>query len=128
MPRQRSDPQHFSPLNPPFYHILLALGNHRLHGYAIRKELERRTDGAVTMLPGTLYSSISRMLDDGLIRETSAAPADGKPDPRRRYYEVTGLGKQVAAAESQRLAVLLDLAKAQRMTGRRARASTSGGR
>ncbi len=127
MPRRRPDPQRFLPLNPPFYHILLTLGNHRLHGYAIRKELERRTDGEVTILPGTLYSSISRMLDDGLIRETSAAPVDGKRDPRRRYYQVTELGKQVAAAESQRLAVLLDLAKAQRMTGR-ARASILGGR
>ena len=127
MPRRSSNPQRFLPLNPPFYHILLALGNQHLHGYAIRKELERRTDGEITILPGTLYSSIGRMVDDGLIRETSAAPADRKRDPRRRYYGVTELGKQVAAAESQRLAVLLDLAKAQHMTGR-ARASISGAR
>jgi DNA-binding PadR family transcriptional regulator len=82
-----------------------------MHGYAIMQEIEERTNGAVSVLPGTLYSSIGRMLEDGLLSETSDRPNPSLDDHRRRYYRVTKFGKAVATAESERMARLLDVAK-----------------
>lgn len=97
------------------FHILLAIGNRRLHGYAIMREIQERTGGNVTVLPGTLYSSIGRMLEDGLISETSDRPGRASDDQRRRYYRVTKSGKAVARAESERMALLLRVAEDQEL-------------
>ena len=98
------------PLAPAVLHILIALGEGEKHGYAVMQEVAERTDGKVRMSPGTLYGSIRKMLDDGLIAE-SFRPAD---DERRRFYRVTKFGRAVAAAEADRLASLLRHA---RLTG-----------
>lgn len=96
------------PLSPPVYHVLLALGENTLHGYAIMRAFEDLTNGEEHLLPGTLYATISRMVDAGLIEE--AAPPDPGADARRRYYRVTPLGREVAADESARIRLLLDVA------------------
>lgn len=105
------DPQDLLPLSTPVFHILLALGHDRLHGYGIMQAVEQKTGGAARVLPGTLYTTLNRMLSDGLVDEAAppeAAPAD---DRRRRYYRMTPFGLRVAAAEVQRMALLLELAR-----------------
>src|SRR5215208_4531497 len=94
------------PLPPAFLHILIALGEGDRHGYAIMQEVIARTDGKVRMSPGTLYGSIRKMLDEGLIEEFFRR-AQAADDERRRYYRVTKFGRAVAAAEADRLTALL---------------------
>ena len=97
------------PLPPAVLHILIALGEGERHGYAVMQEVAERTDGKVRMSPGTLYGSIRKMLDEGLIEESfKRAAAD---DERRRYYRVTKFGRAVAAAEAERLTGLLHHAR-----------------
>jgi DNA-binding PadR family transcriptional regulator len=98
------------PLPPPVFHILIALGEGDKHGYAVMQEVAQRTDGKVRMSPGTLYGSLRRMLDDGLIEEffRRGVPVD---DERRRYYRLTKFGRAVAAAEAERLTALLHHAR-----------------
>jgi DNA-binding PadR family transcriptional regulator len=98
------------PLPPAFFHILIALGDEDRHGYAIMQDVAERTNGSVRMSPGTLYGSIRRMLDEGLIEERfNRGSAD--EDERRRYYRVTRFGRTVAAAEADRLSLLLRQAR-----------------
>jgi DNA-binding PadR family transcriptional regulator len=97
------------PLPPAVFHILIALGEGEKHGYAIMQEVAERTGGHLRMSPGTLYGSIRKMLDDGLIEE-SFRRASGD-DERRRYYRLTKFGRTVAAAEAERLAALLHHAR-----------------
>src|SRR3954470_18641738 len=99
------------PLPPAFFHILIALGEGERHGYAVMQDVAERTDGKVRMSPGTLYGSIRKMLDEGLIEERLRS---GRDDDRRRYYRVTKFGRAVAAAEVARLRALLHHA---RLTG-----------
>jgi DNA-binding PadR family transcriptional regulator len=98
------------PLPPAVFHILIALGDGERHGYAVMQDVADRTGGKVRMSPGTLYGSIRKMLDDGLIEECfrRGTRAD---DERRRYYRVTKFGRAVAAAEAARLAALLHHAR-----------------
>lgn len=111
----RTDPTEFLPLSAPVLHILLALGQDRLHGYAIMQSIEAKTGGRASVLPGTLYSTLNRMLDDGLIEEAEERPEDD--DKRRRYYRITDLGRRAVAAEAERMAVLLDVARHERLVG-----------
>jgi DNA-binding PadR family transcriptional regulator len=113
MTKRDIDVEQLLPLPPAFLHILIALGEGDRHGYAIMQEVTARTGGKVRMSPGTLYGSIRKMLDQGLIEELfhRGAQAD---DDRRRYYRVTKFGRAVAAAEAERLASLLHHA---RLTG-----------
>ena len=94
------------------YHILLALAAEDLHGYAIIQEVAMRTDGELTLSAGTLYRSIQRMLEQGLLIETQERPAPEEDDERRRYYRITPLGEAVARAETRRLTDLVRLARA----------------
>jgi len=96
------------PLPPAIFHILIALGEGDKHGYAVMQEVADRTGGQVRMSPGTLYGSIRKMVDDGLIEESFKRGAD---DERRRYYRLTRFGRAVAAAEAERLAALLHHAR-----------------
>jgi DNA-binding PadR family transcriptional regulator len=100
------------PLPPATFHILLALAESDRHGYAIIQDVELRTDGALRLSAGTLYRSIQRMLEQGLIVETRDRPAPEDDDERRRYYRITSLGKAAARAEARRLADLVRLARA----------------
>lgn len=105
------DPGEMLPLTPAVTHILLALADGEMHGYAIMREVEAITDGSTTMGPGTLYGSIKRMLDAGLITETDERPDPEMDDQRRRYYRITGLGERVLSAETERLAALVETAR-----------------
>jgi DNA-binding PadR family transcriptional regulator len=105
-------PEDFLPLTPAVFHILLALADGEKHGYAIMQEVESNTEGRVNMGPGTLYGSIKRMLAASLLEESDERPDDDLDDQRRRYYRLTGMGRQVLEAESRRLATMLALVKA----------------
>lgn len=105
-------PEEFLPLTPAVFHILLALVEGEKHGYAIMQDAEANSDGSLRMGPGTLYGSIKRMLASGLIEECDERPDPELDDQRRRYYQLTGLGRRVAGAESRRLASLVTLAQA----------------
>jgi DNA-binding PadR family transcriptional regulator len=99
------------PLTPAVYHILLALFDGEKHGYAIMKDVEHQTGGRVKMGPGTLYGSIKRMLNANLIEETAERPDPDLDDERRRYYRLSGLGRRVVSAESQRLTQAVKVAR-----------------
>ena len=97
------------PLPSATFHILLAVAAEDRHGYAIIQDVAAATGGKVKLSAGTLYRSIQRMLEDGLLQETdSREPATD--DPRRRYYRITSFGKQVAQAEARRLSQMVKLA------------------
>ncbi len=100
------------PLPPAAFHILVALAEDDRHGYAIIQEVAARTAGAVTLSAGTLYRSIQRLLEQGLIVETTTRPAPELDDQRRRYYRITPRGKLAARAEARRLQRLVELARA----------------
>lgn len=111
MPKGRSqDPSEFLPLPTASLHILLALRNGEKHGYAIMSETEQVSGGSVKLGPGTLYGSIKRLVEDGLIQESAARPDPNLDDQRRRYYRLTGLGEQVCVAEVERLRALVEMA------------------
>jgi DNA-binding PadR family transcriptional regulator len=104
------DVRRFLPLTPPMLHTLLALADGDKHGYAVLKDVARRTDGAVRLGAGTLYTLIKRALADGLIAETDDRPDPALDDERRRYYRLTPRGRRVAAAEIERLESVVALA------------------
>jgi DNA-binding PadR family transcriptional regulator len=108
------------PLPSASFHILVALADEDRHGYAVIKDVAARTDGALKLSPGTLYRSIDRMVQQGLIREISSRPAREMNDERRRYYRITPFGREVAMAESRRLAQMLDLARKRGLAPRKA--------
>lgn len=99
------------PLRPPVYHILLALLGRDRHGLGIADEIERASEGAVELGPGTLYRSLSDMVNARLIREVAAPSADA--DPRRKYYRITEEGRELLERETARLDRLVETARAQ---------------
>jgi DNA-binding PadR family transcriptional regulator len=104
-------PDDLLPLPPATFHILLALVDEERHGYAIIQDVEARTQGELRLSAGTLYRSIARMVEQGLISEVSKRRAAGD-DPRRRYYRLTPFGIAVARAEMRRLSDLVRMARA----------------
>ena len=102
----------FLPLPSAVFHILVALADRDRHGYSIMQDVTARTGGKVQLSAGTLYSSIRRMLEQGLIEELAESPDPANTDERRRYYRVTGLGRRVAVAEVDRLRGLVSQAQA----------------
>ena len=102
------DPTGFLPLSTPVLHILLALGPTRLHGLGIMDAIAEKSEGKAVILAGTLYVTLNRMVDDGLIRE--AERPEGA-DARRKYYSMTDLGRAVVTAEMDRMALLMDVAR-----------------
>ena len=108
----RSEVESLLPLPPATFHILLALVDQERHGYAIIQDVEARTEGELRMSAGTLYRSVARMVEQGLIAEVTKRPAAKVDDERRRYYGITTFGTAVARAEAQRLAQLVKLARA----------------
>ena len=105
-------PEDLLPLPPATFHILLSLAVDDRHGYAIIQDVADRTDGGVRLSAGTLYRSIQRMLEQGLLEEILQRPAPEDDDERRRYYRITKFGEAVARAETQRLTSLVKLARA----------------
>jgi DNA-binding PadR family transcriptional regulator len=114
MAPKTSAPESNAPLTPAMFHVLLALAGDDLHGYAILKEVELRTSGEVKLSTGTLYGIIKRLLNEGLIIERRERPA-AHDDERRRYYRLTPQGREVAAAEAQRLEKVVAIARARRL-------------
>ena len=102
----------FLPLPPATFHILLALADDDRHGYAIMQDVAARTTGALKLSAGTLYRSIQRLLEPGLIVEPSERPHPDDDDEARRYYRITALGTAVAKADARRLAQLVRMARA----------------
>jgi DNA-binding PadR family transcriptional regulator len=100
------------PLPLATFHILLALKNDDRHGYGIIQDVAARTGGELRLSAGTLYRSIQRMLEDGLLVEAAERPAPELDDERRRYYRITPFGTAVARAEVLRLTELVRLARA----------------
>jgi len=101
------------PLQPAMFHILMALAEDDRHGYAIIQDVAARTNGRMKLSAGTLYRSIQKMLEQGLIEELTnrERPKPELDDDRRRYYRITPLGIAVARAEARRLAQLVQLAR-----------------
>src|SRR5438477_5919712 len=102
------------------FHILLALADEDRHGYAIIQEVAMRTGGELKLSAGTLYRSIQRMLEQGLIVETRDRPAPAEDDERRRYYRITPEGTAAARQEARRLAQLVKMARAKGLAPGRA--------
>src|SRR5262245_22633654 len=111
MPPSLPDPESLLPLQPAVFHILVALADRDRHGYSIMQDVTARTGGKVQLSPGTLYSSIRRMLEQALIEELSESPDPSSSDERRRYYRLTRYGRRVAAAEVERLTSMLSQAR-----------------
>jgi DNA-binding PadR family transcriptional regulator len=109
---KRFEPSAYLPLTPAMFQVLVALADGEKHGYAIIKEVARRTGGKVVLRTGTLYTVIKRFVTDGLIEESAERPDPALDDERRRYYRLTVRGRAVAEAEAERLAETLAQARA----------------
>jgi DNA-binding PadR family transcriptional regulator len=109
------NPGDMLPLTPAVFHILLALADGERHGYGIMQEVAQRTEGTVQLGPGTLYGSIKRLLEAGLIEESDERPDPAMDDQRRRYYRLTDFGRRVAQAEAERLIDLVRQARGKRL-------------
>ena len=109
---REEDIQAFLPLQPAAFHILLAVADQERHGYAIMRDVAERSSGQFRLNPGTLYTTIRRLLEEGLIAEGDERPEPEHDDERRRYYGITKLGRAVAEAELARLRQLVGMAAA----------------
>ncbi len=103
------------PLTPAVFHILLALSSGERHGYGIMKQVEADSQGKVTMGPGTLYGSLKRMLDAGLVKESDKRVDPEMDDARRIYYQITGVGTQALVAELERYKRIVTLAQERKL-------------
>jgi DNA-binding PadR family transcriptional regulator len=106
-------PDRFS-VSPPVFHILLALAGEDLHGYAIIQTVNKATDGEVRLTASTLYAAVKRLLEHGWIEELARRPKSDD-DPRRRYYHLTAVGRQVVREEARRLERMAALAREKRL-------------
>jgi DNA-binding PadR family transcriptional regulator len=119
---RKRDPNELLPLTPAMLHVLLALADGEKHGYAIIKEVGRRTGGEVSLGAGTLYAIIKRLLGDGLIAESDERPDPALDDERRRYYRLAPFGREVTVAEVRRLEGIVAHARTLRLMPRPGRA------
>jgi len=103
----RLDPRAFLPLKTNWFHILLSLAGDGQHGYGIMQEVLERTGGKLRLWPATLYGSLKRLIEEGLIEESGQRPAPDLDDARRRYYKLTRLGRRVLDLETERLEELV---------------------
>ena len=125
MGKAGSETGQFLPLSPAALHILLALAGENLHGYGIMQEIARQSAGQYKIGPGTLYDNLKKLVSQGLVEESAKRPPgtasrapskstskkDLKEDPRRRYYRLKGLGREVLAGDLERLAGVLRQAR-----------------
>jgi DNA-binding PadR family transcriptional regulator len=112
------EPRDHLPLTPGEFEVLIALADGEKHGYAILKEIARRTGGRVTLGPATLYTIVRRFVTGGLIVESAARPDPALDDERRRYYRLTDLGRRVARADAERMEAALEAARAKNLVKR----------
>ncbi len=111
-------PEERLPLTPAVFHILLALTDGERHGYAIMRDVAESTNDQINMGPGTLYGTIKRLLEAGLIEESDQRPDSEDDDERRRYYRLTGVGERVVDAEAQRYEEMAKLVRRKRLAGK----------
>ena len=111
MTQKLPQPETFLPLPAATFHILMAVADEDRHGYGIIQDVSASTNGELKLSAGTLYRSIQRMLEQGLLIETRDRPAPEDDDERRRYYRITPFGRTVAKAEANRLTQLVRLAR-----------------
>ena len=104
--------QDLLPLPAAMFHMLLLLSEGERHGYALKREMAKRTGGKLNPGPGVLYGSINKMLEQGLIQESDERPVSHLDDERRRYYRITPFGRRVAKAEAVRMRELVEMAEA----------------
>lgn len=116
------DPASLLPLPPATFHILMSVSDADRHGYAIIQDVAAATNGELKLSAGTLYRSIQRMLEQGLLTEPRDRPSPQDDDERRRYYRITAYGAEVARAEARRLTQLVKLAKASGFAAARGKA------
>ncbi|MGC4051527.1 MAG: PadR family transcriptional regulator [Paludibaculum sp.] len=113
MPKPKSvDPAEFLPLSPLAFHILLCLGPGERHGYALKREIVARTEGRLNPGAGSLYGTIQKLVEQGLIEESGERPDPHLDDERRRYFRLSDLGLAVAQAEAARMRALVELSAA----------------
>jgi DNA-binding PadR family transcriptional regulator len=112
---KKRETESFLPLTPAMFHILLALADGEKHGYAILKEVARRTEDKVRLSAGTLYGNLARLESAGLIAESNRRPEVVLDDERRRYYLLTEFGREVAVAEAERMEEALGQARAKKL-------------
>jgi len=110
MPRRKLDP-----LPAAAFQIMLSLADGELHGYGIMRQVEEQTNGRMRLGPGTLYSSIQAILEEGLIEEVDGSSGQESGRERRRYYRLTSAGRKLARAEAERLADLLRVARVKKI-------------
>jgi DNA-binding PadR family transcriptional regulator len=113
--RDERDPEVHLPLTPAEFEVLIALADGEKHGYAILKEVTRRTRGEVALGTATLYAILRRFVADGLLAESAERPAASLDDERRRYFGLTEFGRRVAVAEGQRMEKALAMARAKNL-------------
>jgi DNA-binding PadR family transcriptional regulator len=112
-------PESFLPLPPATFQILMALADGERHGYAIMQEVGERSAGSVRLGPGTLYGSLKRLLESGLVEESGERADPAMDDARRRYYRLTELGLAVARAEARRMDEIVRAARRKKLIGLR---------
>ena len=117
MPPKSYIRKHFLPLAPLDFQILTLLAGRELHGYGIVQAAAESFPDQPALEIGSLYRIISRLLDDGMIREVDPPPADPGDRRVRRYYTITPLGRRVARAEAERLRAMLASPAALRLLG-----------
>src|SRR6202795_104756 len=105
----------FLPMTPAMFHVLIALADGEKHGYAILKEVARRTEDKVRLSAGTLYGNLARLESAGLIAESGERPEIALDDERRRYYKLTKFGREVAVAEARRMEEVVAQAHAKKL-------------
>ncbi|HCK66326.1 MAG TPA: PadR family transcriptional regulator [Anaerolineae bacterium] len=103
------------PLTPAVFHILLALSKEEKHGYGIMKQVEKDSQGKVSMGAGTLYGSLKRMLDSGLVKESDKKVDPTMDDERRIYYQITGAGRKALEAELERYKRIVTVAQERKL-------------
>lgn len=115
MAHSAKEPDDFLPLNTAEFHIMLVLADADLHGYGIMQRIEEQSNGIIQMGPGTLYTTIKRLLERGWIEEIE--PPATADDPRRKYYQLTGFGSRVVEAEARRMAKVVETARSLGLLG-----------
>jgi len=115
----QTDAERHLPLSDLPFQILLALGNGDAHGYAIGKEIEERTSGRLLPTTGSLYQALRRLREDGVIAVAEVADRDGGGDSRRKYFQLTPLGRRVVSLEIERLEALISVAQERSLVRKR---------
>jgi DNA-binding PadR family transcriptional regulator len=107
----------FLPLKPAVFLVLLSLAEEEQHGYALAGSVRSLSGGKLTLATGPLYRHLQRMLDEGLVEESDRRPAPDQDDRRRRDYRLTALGREVVAAEAERMADLVAVSRSLELLG-----------